>query len=79
MPKNDNDEKKNPINVATLSGFLEKLVKPSIAKEIIFFKGYFVTPANLESLEYLTLICLKPTHDIKPLMNRPFSGSLCKA
>ncbi len=55
MPKNDNDEKKNPMNVATLSGFLEKLVKPSIAKEIIFFKGYFVTPANLESPDPLTL------------------------
>ncbi len=56
MPINDNDEKKNPVKVATLRGLLEKLVSPSIAKEIIFLKVYFVAPANLESLVYLTFV-----------------------
>ena len=55
MPKNDNEEKKKPMKVASLSGLLEKLVKPSIAKEIIFLKEYFVTPAKRGSLSYKTL------------------------
>ena len=75
MPIKDSDEKKNPVKVAILSGLRDKLVKPSMAKESIFLKEYFVTPANLESLAYLTCICLKPTHEIKPLINLPFSGS----
>ena len=54
--KNENRENKKPVKVASLSGFLEKLVKPSIAKENIFFSEYFVAPANRGSLTYLTLI-----------------------
>ena len=56
MPKNDNEEKKRPMKVASLNGLLEKLVKPSIAKETIFLREYFVTPAKRGYLSYKTLI-----------------------
>ena len=52
MPKKDIAEKKKPIKVASLKGLLEKVVKPSRAKTIIFLKEYFVEPDSLLSLIY---------------------------
>ena len=52
MPKKDIAEKKKPIKVASLKGLLEKVVKPSRAKPIIFLKEYFVEPDSLLSLIY---------------------------
>ena len=41
-------------------------------------KEKFVLPAYLASLSYLTPVCLKPTHERKPLKNKFFSLKLVK-
>ena len=61
-----------------LRGINEKETKPSKARAVAPKKEKLVFPAYLSSLPYSTPVCLKPTHDLKPLIKRYFSLKLFK-
>ena len=63
---------KTPSPPTIFSGFVEKPIIPSDANFSIFFKGYFVFPANLSFLSYSNAFCSKPTQ-----LNNPRKNLLC--
>ena len=65
-----------PENKTNLRGTRENDTKPSNAKTLAAKKENLVFPAYLASLSYSMPICLKPTHDLNPLINKFFSPKL---
>ena len=65
-----------PVININLKGTNEKETKPSNAKEVAPKKEKLVFPANLASLSYSIPVCLNPTHDLNPRINKFFSFKL---
>ena len=79
--KKNKKEKKEiiiPIIKINLRGIKEKDTKPSKAKAVAPKKEKLVFPAYLSFLSYSIPVCLKPTHDLNPRINKFFSLKLFK-
>ena len=76
--RKDSNEIIIPVTKINLKGNKENETNPSIAKMLALKKEKFVFPANLSSLLYSIPICLNPTHDLSPRINKFFSFKLFK-
>ena len=76
--KKDIDEIIIPVTKINLKGINEKDTKPSSAKALAPKNEKFVLPAYLSSLSYSMPVCLNPTQDLKPRINKFFSFKLTK-
>jgi len=59
-----------PMMIEILNGLILKEVIPEDANDSIFLNEYFVLPLNLSLGEYSIYVCLNPTQETKPLINK---------